>query len=79
MSWNLSRAKSVLRVSTQSVHQSTPDRLSLGAISGTGFFLILKAEAVLVCHAIISIVEVVTLRVPGLVCCMSLKRAQQPT
>ena len=63
---------------TQSVHQSAPERMSFGAINGTGFFLIRKADAVLVCHAIISIVDVVTRSVTGLVCCMSLKRAQQP-
>ena len=71
--------ESRVKVLHHSVHQSTPERESFGAIKGTGFFLIRKAEAVLVCHAIISIVLDVIFIVLGLVCWRSSKRALLPT
>jgi len=52
MSLKRSKEESRVKVLLHSVHQSTPDRESFGAIKGTGFFLIRKAQAVLVCQAV---------------------------
>ena len=79
MSWKRSRDESRVRALLHSVHQSTPERESFGAIRGTGFFLMRKADAVFVCQAIISMVLEVTFMVLGLVCWRSLKRALLPT
>ena len=65
MSWKRSRDESRVKVLLHSVHQSTPERESFGAIKGTGFFLIRKADAVFVCQAIISMVLEVTFMVLG--------------
>jgi len=68
MSRKRSNEESKVKVLLHSVHQSTPERESFGAIRGTGFFLMRKAEAVFVCQAIISMVLEVIFIVLGLVC-----------
>ena len=64
---------------TKPDHQSFPEKLYLGQMSGTGWRRIFAAETVFVCHACNSTVSVAQWISLGCTCWRSLKRALQPS
>ena len=62
---NCCSCESFRMVETRPDHQSLPEKLYFGQMSGTGCLRIFAAETVLVCHACSSMVSVVEWMSPG--------------